>query len=540
MEGNTRLHIAVVSGNIEPVKFLLENGSNIEEKNLEGNTPLHIALESNNEKMIKFLIEIGSNIEEKNFEGNTPLHIAVATQNEKLMKFLVESGCNLEEKNLKGNTPIHIALESNNEKMIKFLIEIGSNIEEKNLEGNTPLHIAVATQNEKLLQFLVESGCNIVEKNLEGNTPLHIAAASDNDKIVKYLIQNGASSTQFTKNDAGQIPYEVAKHNNYIFRITLIDFLDFALKSSKFSSNEFQKQLGSEVNLFCLKRDFDGNKTLLEFLNDKGMIKEREEVIQLLIKIDYFRYKNSEDKSKSKRRIIKILRAGIKPSRGLKESIDSVQQKYSWETGKIVVKCGLSILHNIVFGWGLYASDVFSDVYFYNGLDQSNNTNTTTNNNNSTTRIVTLVHIILPFLCSFLLFFTMLYSKMEFNCFLLMKLPLSPVTKSLKTLIECRSFINNKNMEDANYGKQKTDLIAELEDQKTITTISMINEATMESSFQFLFQGLFSLPTLVFSFKDLYDGDMKMTDLVNWKIVSIILSFLTFAFTSFNISYILS
>ena len=132
----------------------------------------------------------------------------------------------------------------------------------------------------------------------------------------------------------------------------------------------------------------------------------------------------------------------------------------------------------------------------------------------------------------------MLYSKMvKCDWFLLMKLPLSPVTKLLKTIIECRSFINNKNMKAANYEKRKTDLIAELEDQKTITTISMINEATMESSFQFLFQGLFSLPTLVLSFMDIYDGEMKMKDLVNWKIVSIILSFLTFAFTSFNIRY---
>ena len=92
-------------------------------------------------------------------------------------------------------------------------------------------------------------------------------------------------------------------------------------------------------------------------------------------------------------------------------------------------------------------------------------------------------------------------------------------------------------MEDAQYEKQKTDLIEELEDQKTITTISMINEASMESSFQFLFQGLFSLPTLVFSFFDIYAGKKKMTDLVTWKIVSIILSFLTFALTSFNIRY---
>ena len=83
--------------------------------------------------------------------------------------------------------------------------------------------------------------------------------------------------------------------------------------------------------------------------------------------------------------------------------------------------------------------------------------------------------------------------------------------------------------------KKKTDLLEELEDQKNITTISMILEAGLESSFQFFFQGLFSLPTLVFSFKDVYNGEMNMSDLVNWKIISIAMSFLSFAFTSYNI-----
>ena len=88
---------------------------------------------------------------------------------------------------------------------------------------------------------------------MDGNTPLHIAAESENEKIVKYLLENGASSTQFVANKAGQIPLEVARHNKFIFRIILIDFLNYALKSPKFSSNEFQKQLGSGIN-FCIKR----------------------------------------------------------------------------------------------------------------------------------------------------------------------------------------------------------------------------------------------------------------------------------------------
>ena len=466
------------------------------------------------------------------FNGNNTLHYGALNESLSILKFSVEHSVNIEKKNLDGNTALHITLKSENENLFKYLIENGSNIEAKNLEGNTPLHITVKSENEKLIKYLIKNGSNVEAKNLEGNTPLHLAAVSDNEKIAKYLIENGASSTQFMKNNDGMIPLELARQNKYIFRIILIDFLNYALKTAKFSSNEFQKQLGSGNTLFCLKRDLDG-KTLFEFLNDQGMVKEREELIQLLIKIDLFRFQGTEERKGSKKRVIKILRAGMKPSRGLKESVDSVQKKYSWETGKIRVKCFLSIILNVIFGWSLFGFDVGSDLNFYIDLIGKNNNNTTTN---SAARTVTLVHIILPNVFATIFFITLLYKNLvNWNRYLPLKFPLPPFTKLYKTIIECRSFVNNKNIDDSNYEKRKTDFIKELDDQKTITTISMILEASLESSFQFFFQGLFSFPTLVFSFIDVYDGDMRMTDMVNWQIVSIVLSFLSFAFTSFNI-----
>ena len=95
--------------------------------------------------------------------------------------------------------------------------------------------------------------------------------------------------------------------------------------------------------------------------------------------------------------------------------------------------------------------------------------------------------------------------------------------------------MNNKNKEDPKYEQTNTSLIQELEDQKIITTVSMILESSMESSFQFYFQALFSLPTLVIAYLDMHEGKLSMQQLVNWKNVSIVLSFMSFAYTSFNI-----
>ena len=217
-------------------------------------------------------------------------------------------------------------------------------------------------------------------------------------------------------------------------------------------------------------------------------------------------------------------------SSGLKESIDSLKNKYPSSKDKTMLLCAKSVLWNILFGFFFYISDVASDLKFYTDLlllgDEANNA-----------RIATVVHIILPFVFATLTFLMLLWSNfnvLKMDGYLLFRFPLPPVAKFNKTVIECRSYVNDMRKGEADYDEKKTKLIKELDDQKIVTTIAMILEAGLESSFQFLFQGLYSLPTLTVAFMDIR-GINNLTDLVNWKVVSIIFSFLSFAQTSFNI-----
>ena len=426
-----------------------------------------------------------------------------------------------------NNNIMHHAVKINSLNVLNESL-IFSNIDDKNAEGNTPLHVAIKLKYNEIVKFLVRNDAQLDSKDKDGNTSLHLAASSNNLEIVKYLLENGASPTQFVKNKNDKTPLKMAKTNTDVFQIIFIDFLNFSLKTSKFASDEFQNQLGSGPDMFCLKKDFN-EKTLLEFLNEKDLFKEREEMIQLLIKIDKFRYPGDSD-GKGKKRIIRILRSGMKSSSGLKESIDSVKNKYPSSKFKTVLLCAKSVLWNIIFGFFFYISDVASDLKFYTDLlllgDQAKEA-----------RIATMVHIILPFAFAILTFLMLLWSNfdnLKKDWYLVFRFPLPPVTKFHKTVIECRSYVNDMRKGEADYDEKKTKLIKELEDQKIVTTIAMILEAGLEASFQFLFQGLYSLPTLIVAFMDV-GGINNLTDLVNWKVVSIVFSFLSFAQTSFNI-----
>ena len=130
----------------------------------------------------------------------------------------------------------------------------------------------------------------------------------------------------------------------------------------------------------------------------------------------------------------------------------------------------------------------------------------------------------------------LLVKVIECDKYVLLRFPIPPLTKVYKTVIEWKIFSNNTKREDqSEYERRKEDLQDLLAKQIMYTSISMILEAALEAGFQFWFQTIYYLPTLVQALMDISGADRDLQDVVDWKIVSIILSFLTFSLTSFNI-----
>ena len=166
---------------------------------------------------------------------------------------------------------------------------------------------------------------------------------------------------------------------------------------------------------------------------------------------------------------------------------------------------------------------------------------------------VSLVHVILPFVITLLLFINLCIKEIiQLDRYTLLKFPIPPIAKSYRSFIEIKTFSNNTKkpnpgVNESRYKKEnekeknnitwveKNDqLMTEMENQNKLTNISMMIEAGTESSFQFLFQSLYILPTVLLAFDNL-SSLSDLTDLVDWKFLSILMSFVSFAWSSFNI-----
>ena len=106
-DGRTLLHYAAREGHLEVVKYLINKGSNINEKdNYGGRIPLHYAAMNEHLEVVKYLINKGANIDEKDNRGVTALHQAIYWGRLNVVKFLVRNGANIHERNNEGKSPL--------------------------------------------------------------------------------------------------------------------------------------------------------------------------------------------------------------------------------------------------------------------------------------------------------------------------------------------------------------------------------------------------------------------------------------------------
>lgn len=145
------LHIAVEHGNIPATEFFLEQGLNIEFKDLRGWTPLFIAIKKGDAKMTKNLLDHKADVNTQSTIGSTALMLAsfygILENNPDILKILLDKGADITHANNLGLTTLMYAAGRSQSKVVKLLLDNGADPHMKTLLGKTALDIALLEHN---------------------------------------------------------------------------------------------------------------------------------------------------------------------------------------------------------------------------------------------------------------------------------------------------------------------------------------------------------------------------------------------------------
>jgi ankyrin repeat protein len=189
---STPLIRATYAENLDEIKTLSATGAKINaaDKN-SGETALHAAIGTGNVEITEYLLTHGAKANMRDAKKRTPLMMLDEDATPELIDLLLRFGAKTTLIDKEKNTVLHHFAEYGKSETIRILIVYGANINAVNNKKQTALMIATDNGNVEVVRTLLGSGADAGLKNSDDETAYDLAS---NDEIKDLLISYGAAS----------------------------------------------------------------------------------------------------------------------------------------------------------------------------------------------------------------------------------------------------------------------------------------------------------------------------------------------------------
>lgn len=207
-DGRNYLMWAAYKGNLEVMKYLVEQGSDTKIVDDHGYTTLTFAANAGqqNKAVYDYILANGGNINETNRSGaNALLLLAPSLKGDVLIHYFVKKGIDLHAQDADGNGIFNYATRKGNLKLLAQLIEMGVDYKSLNQKGGNAMLFAARgsrgySNPVEVYEYLYNLGLEADIVNAEGKTPLHQAAGSTKDPaVIDFFVDKGVNVNQVDK-----------------------------------------------------------------------------------------------------------------------------------------------------------------------------------------------------------------------------------------------------------------------------------------------------------------------------------------------------
>ena len=192
---------AAGDGNLEVVKLYVWTGTpgptlstrGVDTPVSSNETALHKAAEGGHLAVVRYLVEQGADLELKNRYDSTALLAAASRGDLAMVKVLVGAGADLEAassnepSSYDGFTALHWAVEGGHLAMVKVLVGAGADLEARADDGYPALHRAADGGHLAMVKVLVGAGADVKATIRHDNTARDVARSRGHTAIVSYF-----------------------------------------------------------------------------------------------------------------------------------------------------------------------------------------------------------------------------------------------------------------------------------------------------------------------------------------------------------------
>ena len=215
--GETPMIAAIVTGDDELVRLMLQRGADVEARCADQVTPLMHAISHGYNSIAELLLSHGAQVDAPT-SGWTPLHRATDLVNISMVSTLLAHGADIEAKspkdfsrrkhplgvlkspkaddsdddhsssNERGWTPLLRAACNGEDKMVQLLLHKSADIEARNPTNGTPLIVACERQHDAVVDMLLINGADVHAEDDFGWKPIHRALVNKGGELIAGLL----------------------------------------------------------------------------------------------------------------------------------------------------------------------------------------------------------------------------------------------------------------------------------------------------------------------------------------------------------------
>ena len=175
----------VAKGEIEEVRKCIQNGSDVNGKDIHGDTMLMRAILGGYLCGLKLLRQNGPSMDKGYIRKMMMIGCHVYAE---IVKLLLENGADVEaEGGQRGENALMLAATYGCTEMVKLLLEYGANIKAVSFYGVTALIFSARGGHTETAKLLLENGADMEVKNINGVTALMSALNMGQTETVKIL-----------------------------------------------------------------------------------------------------------------------------------------------------------------------------------------------------------------------------------------------------------------------------------------------------------------------------------------------------------------